>query len=183
MGDLPKIKDIKNAKTRDRCKEFFEKDEHGRCTYKCPFNANFNCIEKSRQLAQLVELRKKGITFQIICKEPNASNDIQYKRRLGFLKKIFSDNLIIRFLPKDTLESGICILGRIKINGGIKQLFWHWKDPEQHGTYIVPETKRVDCSENKTLIYLLGTVLWEFANEADENMVNGYIEEYEKAIN
>ncbi len=185
LGDIPDIESIKNRKTRETCKKMFSEScsDYECCTKKCPPNLKNKCIRKSKQFEQLVELRKNGITFHIICKEPNLSNDIQYKRRLGFLKTILEDNLSIHFLPKDTLESGICVLGRIKVNGGIKQLFWHWKDPEQHRIYIVPEPKKVDSSENKTLIYLLETVLWQFAKEADQSLFNGYIKEYEKVIN
>lgn len=185
LGDIPDIKNIKNEKKRKTCKESFSGSysEYECCTKRCPSNIGNKCIRKSKQFAQLAELRKNGIVFHVICKEPNMSNDNQYKRRLGFLKKKFPDNLTIHFLPKDTLENGICVLGRIKVNGGIKQLFWHWKDPEQHGIYIVPETKKPNSSENKTLIYLLGTVLWEFSKDPEQKLIEGYIEEYEKAIN
>ncbi len=184
LGDIPDIKDIKTRMQR-KCRGYLVDNSttHKCCKNKrCPLNKKTKCIEQSEQFEQLFELRRRGITLHIICKQPNLSNDILYKRRLGRLKKIFTDNIDIHFLPKDSVENGICVLGRIKVNGGIKELFWHWKDPENPGTYIVPNTKKVDSSENKTLIYLLETLLWDSGCIVDSESIDKYVEEYEKAI-
>lgn len=185
LGDIPDIKIIKNAKKRKKCKEALSDNSLKHCCCKqrkCPSNIKAQCIEKSGQFEQLFDLRNREIVLDIICKQPKPDGDILYKRRLGRLKKIFSNNISIRFLPEDTLGNGICVLGRIKVNGGLQELFWHWKDPGNPGSYTVPNTKKADTGENKTLIYLLGTTLWESANEIDDEKIGEYVEEYEKAI-
>lgn len=145
---------------------------------------NKKCIEKSNQFAQLFELyERKEIRLHIICKSPKERGDLPYKRRLGRLKKIFGDDLSLRFLPDATLGNDVCVLGRIKQNGGIQELFWHWKDPEYSETYTVPSTKKADTSENKTLIFLLSDLLWKSAQDPIRDKIIEYIDEYEKEIN
>ena len=183
LGNIPDIKDFEKEKKQKKCNKILSENslKHSCCkAIRCPFSGK--CIEKSAQFEQLFDLKNSEITLNIISQEPNPTSDIPYKRRLGRLKEIFSDNFEVRFLPKDTLGSGICVLGRIKVNGGMQELFWHWKDPKKPGTYTVPNTKKADSSENKTLIYLLGTMLWDSAKKVDSSTIDQYVEEYKKAI-
>lgn len=184
LGDIPDLKSISRDKSRKRCKEYLSdiSQTHSCCKRGCPRAIKGKCIEKSEQFAQLLELKRKGVTLRVICKKPNDSNDVAYKLRLGRLKKIFANSMDIRFLPDNVSEGGICVLGRIKENGGIKELFWHWKDPEKAEAYIVPDTKKIDSSENKTLIYLLETVLWQFSHKIEDGVIEEYINKYEEII-
>lgn len=182
LGDIPDITKL-DKKVRERCYGILSENSlKNSCCHikKCPVNGK--CIERKAQFEQFFDLKNKEITLRIICQKPKSNSDIPYKRRLGRLKQIFSDNIEIRFLPKDTLGSGICVLGRIKENGGIQELFWHWKNPKKPGTYTVPNTKKADTSENKTLIYLLGTTLWNSAAEMDAKMIEECVNAYNKAI-
>lgn len=185
LGDIPDVNKIKKQVWKNYCTKTLRNNEtsHSCCgRKKCPSAIKVQCMEKSEQFAQLLDLRSAGITLHIICKQPHANNDVVYKRRLGRLVEMFSGNLEIHFLPEETLGHAVCVLGRIKTNGGMEELIWHWKNPNHPKTYTVPDTKKADTSENKTLIYLLGTVLWEYAQKADAQMLNEYIGEYKKIL-
>ena len=182
LGDIPNLIDIKHQDQKRKCKKILSDNSssHSCCGKKCPKNITRNCIEKSAQFSQLFELKRKGISLNIICRYPDAT-DTAYKRRIGRLKCVFGENLQIRFLDADTLEN-ICILGRIKVNGGISELFWHWKSPNRQGYYTVPKTKKAISSENKTLIFLLKGVLWKSAKNIEESSIDEYVKEYKGAM-
>lgn len=182
-GDLSFLGDVKLGNIKGCADALSDCSKTHKCcnSKRCK---NKKCIEKSSQFAQLFELyERKEIRLHIICKHPKEKGDLPYKRRLGRLKKIFGDDLILRFLPDATLGNDVCVLGRIKQNGGIQELFWHWKDPKYSGRYTVPSTKKADTSENKTLIFLLSDLLWKSAQEPTQDKINQYIDEYEGEIN
>lgn len=181
LGDIPDIHEFKKRR-KSKCSKKLSDNSFRKscCTTSCPYDGK--CMEQSEQFVQLFDLKKKEITLHIISQEPNNKTDIPYKQRLGRLKEIFSDNFEVRFLPKDTLGNGICVLGRIKVNGGIQELFWHWKNTNKSGTYTAPKTKKADSSENKTLIYLLGTMLWDSAQKASQEDLDNYVQLYKGAI-
>ena len=182
LGDIPDLVDINHQNQKKKCKNFLSDNSssHSCCGKKCPKNITRKCIEKSAQFSQLFELKRKGISLNIICRYPDAT-DIAYKKRIGRLKCVFGENLQIRFLEAETLEN-ICILGRIKVNGGISELFWHWKSPNRQGYYTVPKTKKTISSENKTLIFLLKNVLWDSAKNIDKSSIDEYVKEYKGAM-
>ena len=183
LGDVPDLDRISKKDQRQKCTDLLINNESAcKCqTKKCPLKLD-KCNAKSSQFNQLIDLHNCGVKLRIICKKPKANGDVVYKRRLGRLKKIFRDDLEIRFLSDQSVAHDICVLGRIKQNGGIDELLWHRKSTHKKRTYTVPNIKRSDTSENKTLICLLSKVLWEVAEIASEDMVNEYVEEYEGAF-
>lgn len=182
FGELPNITNASSRK-KSRCVHHLSnnKQDHSFCNgKKCPSQIS-NCIESSSQFEQLFKLVEKGVTIRVICKHPANSTDIQYKRRLGRLKSIYKDSMEIKFFPEETLSDDFCVLGRIKKNGGIKELFWHWKAPGRAGYYTVPETLRATTSDNITIIYLFEEVLWNYAKE-DTKVIDESIELYNEYI-
>ena len=182
LGSVPDISNLKNNK-KNKCKKYLSDNSqnHQCCKDNSKFCKDNCCMEKSKQFKQLFELIKKGVKIRIICKRPLDIGDIQYKRCIGRLKSIYKENLSIKFFPEDTLGTGICVLGRVKSNGGIKELFWHWKVPDRPGYYTVPATLKDTTSENKTIIFLLKDVLWNYA-KSDDEIIKKSIEEYKNSI-
>lgn len=182
FGNVPEIKNLNNNKKKQCQKYLSDNSPNHQCCNKNTKFCNKNlCMEKSKQFEQLFNLINKGVKIRIICKKPIDIGDLQYKRRIGRLKLVYGDSISIKFLPEDTLGNGICVLGRIKSNGGIKELFWHWKVPGKPGFYTVPETLKDITSENKTIIFLLKDVLWEYAKSNDDIIKNS-IDEYKNFI-
>ena len=187
LGVIPKKESIL-AEQKENCKKYLgtgaELSKY--CEETCPLDAQLEnskskCMGKSKQFAQLLELREKEVVLKVICKRPKQDGDYAYKQRIGRLMRIFGNDLHIRFMT-DKLAHGICVLGRIKANGGIEELFWHWKDINHSGSYTVPRTKRADTSENKTLIYLLSEVLWDNAKEADPAILDECRHRYDESL-
>lgn len=183
LNDIPDVERIKKENRRKKCIDYLtENNIPCRCQAKrCPIVPQ-KCMAQSEQFTQLMELHSCGIKLHILCKQPKNNGDHAYKRRLGRLKKLFEDDLEIRFLPDESLGNEICVLGRIKRNGGIEELLWHWKSTRGNRTYTVPNIKRGDTSENKTLIFLLSKVLWEKAEVIPKETLNEYVKEYEKVF-
>lgn len=183
LGDVPTLNLLENEANKKNCKNKLEKI--ALCTRKKCINkrqVNLKCIAKSEQLIQLFQLtRNSGVTINILCKRPNAIDDSIYSQRLGLLAETFGSKVQIRFRDDEIMNDQFCILGRIKRNGDVDELLYHWKDTAAPKSYTTPAIKRADTSENKTLICLL-KMLWDISPKAETQLLDECIKKFHEAL-